>query len=150
RFPAARRTQDGKKLTLPDAQAHLVQCQVIVVPAGQLLQLDQVPLSVHLVPHPVRRRRINSAIVTTMKDATMIRLPSASALGNFFGNRSCPHRYTGKVGSEADRKNAIRNSSNEIVNVSSTLATMPGRASGNTTRQKVCHGLSPRSSEASS
>ncbi len=48
------------------------------------------------------------------------------------------------------RKKASRNSSNEIVKVSSRLATTPGRAIGKVTRQNAIQAVSPRSSAASS
>ena len=57
---------------------------------------------------------------------------------------------TGRVASVPQRKNASTNSSNEMVKVSSRLATIPGRMMGKVTRQKVPQAFSPRSRAASS
>ena len=54
------------------------------------------------------------------------------------------------MGSVLERKKARTNSSKEIVNVSSRLATIPGKTIGKVTLQNVIKAFSQRSIEASS
>ena len=76
--------------------------------------------------------------------------PSASTPGSLNGKRSWPQIKIGSVGSVPPRKNAIMNSSKEIVKHSKKLATIPGATIGKVTLQNVDHGLAPRSEDASS
>ena len=83
-------------------------------------------------------------------DPNRMNVDSANTDGRNCGNRSWLQMKIGSVGSVPDKKKAIMNSSNEIVNVSSKLATTPGYTIGRVTRQKVHHMFSPKSAEASS
>src|SRR5262249_9670036 len=96
------------------------------------------------------RRRIHSENTTMTIEATRMRLPSARTPGSNWGKRSWLKMKTGNVTGAPHRKAATRYSSKEALKQSSRLDTIPGQASGNVIRQKVCQGLSPRSDPASS
>ena len=96
------------------------------------------------------RFRSHSANVTITKESIKIVAPSAKVAGSLDGNRKELQIYTGSVGSVLERKKASTNSSKEMVKVSNKLATMPGRMTGNVTRQNVIQAFSPRSKPASS
>ena len=70
--------------------------------------------------------------------------------GSLEGNLNSDQMYTGRVGSVPVRKNAITNSSSDMVKPIKRLEIKPGVTSGSMTRKKVPILFSPRSSEASS
>jgi hypothetical protein len=84
------------------------------------------------------------------REATRSINPKAITTGNLDGNLNKDQMYTGKVGSVPVRKNAITNSSSDIVKPIKRLEINPGVTSGNITLKKVPILFSPRSSEASS
>ena len=93
----------------------------------------------------VLRRRNHSAIRTINTLAMRMHAPNAKTPGRSLGNRNWFHIKTGKVGSVLPKKNAMMNSSKEMVKVSSKLATIPGNTFGKVTRQNVHQPFSPKS-----